>query len=241
MPVHSPVISFGQPGRLQLRRAMMLQRLDRAGGEHHHQREAHIGRAEILHDDARQGERQALAAMLGRAGERAPAALDIAAIGLAEAGRQGDALGRPFRADLVADPVERREFARREGARALDDRIDQIGRRFGERVVAGQLVHADDVAEQELLFLDRRPVAHPRSPAALCLSGAAIARRGERAKHPHPALWARGDRRGGAADRGGSSRSRCRPRRSTASPPMRPMARRWRESTKRREGRASTR
>ena len=41
-------------------------------------------------------------------------------------------------------------------AGAFEDRIDQIGRRLGESVVPGQLVHADHVAEQESLFLDRR-------------------------------------------------------------------------------------
>ena len=37
-------------------------------------------------------------------------------------------------------------------AGALDDRIDHIAGRFGEAVVAGQLVHADDVPEQEFLL-----------------------------------------------------------------------------------------
>jgi hypothetical protein len=46
------------------------------------------------------GERQALAAMFDRAGKRAPAAFDIGAIGFLEARRHGDAVGRPFRADL---------------------------------------------------------------------------------------------------------------------------------------------
>ena len=84
-------------------------------------------------------------------------------------------VGRPSRADLVADPVERRELARRERARALEDRVDQVRRRLGERIVAGKLVDADDMLEQEALVGDGRRVGHAGSPTLRGWS-AAIAR-----------------------------------------------------------------
>ena len=70
------------------------------------------------------------------------------------------ALGRPFRADLVADPVERRELARRELARALDDRVDQVGLASAKALCAGQLVDPDDMLEQETLFGGGRRIGH---------------------------------------------------------------------------------
>ena len=162
---------LGQPGRLQVGRAMMLQRLDCAGGQHHAEREAHIGRAQILHDDDGEGQRQTLPAEFGGARDRPPTALDIAAIGLSKPLRHGDALGRPARADLVADPVQRREHARSELAGALDDRIDHIVRRLGELIVACQFLHADDVADQEFLLLDGRGVGHGGLSTLRCWNG----------------------------------------------------------------------
>ena len=52
---------------------------------------------------------------------------------------------------------------------ALDDRVDQVGRRFGEGVAAGQLVDPDDMAEHELLFVDGRRVGHGGSSPAVAL------------------------------------------------------------------------
>ena len=144
---------FRQPDRLQFGRAVMPERLDRARRQHHHQREAHIGRAQILHQHGGEDQGQALAAMLGGAGQGAPAAVDIGLVGLAEARRHGHALGRPFGADLVADPVQRRELARRELAGALDDRVDQVS-------VVDEVGDADDMFEQEFLFLRGRRVGH---------------------------------------------------------------------------------
>ena len=74
--------------------------------------------------------------------------------------------GDHLRADLVADPVQRRELARGERAGALEDRVDQVRRRLGEGIVAGQLVDADDMVEQEALFVDGRRVGH-RAPRTL--------------------------------------------------------------------------
>ena len=87
-----------QPGLLaDRRRAVMAQRLDRAGRQHHAPARSPCSpsRDPPSPPSARR-QRQALAAIFGRAGERAPAALDIGAIGLPEPRRQGHALGRPF-------------------------------------------------------------------------------------------------------------------------------------------------
>ena len=69
----------------------------------------------------------------------------------------------------------------------------------------------------------RAAIAHG-GPLHVARWTAAIARRRWRAnQHPRPAVRRRGDRRSGAADRSPASRSRCRPRPSTASPPTPPM------------------
>ena len=145
----------------------MLQGLDRARGEHHDQGEAHIGRTQILHDDRRKAQRQSLAAIFDRSGERAPAGLDISAIGFAISRRHLHALRRPARPDLIADPVQRGEFAGGEGSGTVDDRVDDVRTGFGEGVAARQFVQLDDMSEQEFLFVDRRLVAHgvPRKVA----------------------------------------------------------------------------
>jgi hypothetical protein len=158
---------LGQPLRLQLGRAVMDQRLDRAGREHHAKRQRHIGRAQILHQHRREGQRQALPAKAGRAGQRAPAALDIGLIGGAEAGRHRHAFWRPPGADLVAGPVQRRELARGQRAGPVDDRLDDVRARLREAVVAGQFVHADDMLQKEFLLGRRRPVARHRGSAWL--------------------------------------------------------------------------
>ena len=220
----------------------MAQRLDRAGRQHHHQREAHVGRAEILHHHGREAQRQALAAIFGRPGQRAPAALDIGAIGLPEARRHGHAVGRPFGADLVADPVQRRELARGE-LRRRRRRSRRPGRASPRRRRCRRPARRSRRCGGAGTSVLRRAACRSWEVRRTLRgwNGRYSARAVMRAKHPRPALRPGGDRRGGAADRATGSRSRCRPRRSTASPPTPPTARRSRASTRPRAGRASIR
>ena len=104
---------------------MRRQRLDRADIEERAKREAHIGR--VPHLQHRGGERQwqALSAMLGREGERVPAALDVVAIGFLEAGGGAHHAVLERAALLVADAVQRRQHAARELRRLLEDGVDR--------------------------------------------------------------------------------------------------------------------
>ena len=129
--------------------------------------------AEILEHHRRQRQRQPLPAMLHRSGERAPAALDIGAIGRAIAIGHRDAFRRPFGADLVSEPAQRREFALGEGADSFEDRIDGVGRSVGKPLLPRQLVQLDDMLEQEPLVGDRCCVGHGwfESPALASIRG----------------------------------------------------------------------
>ncbi len=132
MPVHSPVTSLRQVGRLQFRAGVRLQRLDRPLAQHHAQAERHVGAGQLLLHRARQHERQALPAVRRGRAEPGPATLDITRIGVGETGRQGDdVVGQP-RAGLVAGGVQRREDVLRQLRRLAENGVDQVGRRAVE-------------------------------------------------------------------------------------------------------------
>ena len=114
-------------------------------GEHLLQREAHR-------------RRQALAAVLGIAGHRRPAALAELVVGFLEAlGRAHDAV-LVGAALLVAGAIEREQHVLAELGRLLEDRLDGVGRGV---LVARQLGEARDVehfVEHEGDVLHRRLV-----------------------------------------------------------------------------------
>ena len=62
----------------------------------------------------------------------------------------------------AVNPVQRREFAGRECPRPVDDRLDHVRARFREPVVAGELVHADDMLQEEFLLRHGRRVGRHR-------------------------------------------------------------------------------
>ena len=64
------------------------------------------------------------------------------------------AVGRPFRADRIAFAVERRPFAARELADALQHRLDHVGAGSGEAFGRAQFGDADDMLQHETLVGD---------------------------------------------------------------------------------------
>ena len=178
----------------------------------------------------------------GGPGQRAPAALDI---GRDRLRGSPAAWSRP-RATICAPTSSPIRFSGANSPAANAPAPSTIastrsGVASAKRIVAGQLVDADDMAEQESLFVDGRRVGHAGPRTLRCWNGGYSAARVSAQNTRVLPYGPRGDRRGGAADRAPAGRSRCRPRPSTASPPTPPTARRSRASTRPRAGRASTR
>ena len=129
---------LGEVARLLLVAAMMIERLDRAHRQHRQQVEGHVGGAEIFQHIAGEREGQALPAIFLGRGDRVPALLDIELVGLGEAvGQPHDAVFEP-RALEIADPVERRPFARGQRGDPLDNCFDQVRLGGGETLACGQ-------------------------------------------------------------------------------------------------------
>src|SRR3546814_2084892 len=81
-----------------------------------------------------------------------PAALDIGLVRGGEAIGHHHALRSPARAHGIAQPVERRPFARGKRADPVEHRIDHVRAGAGEARLGRQRLDADDVIEHEALI-----------------------------------------------------------------------------------------
>ena len=167
--VHRPrPFAADQPGEVDVllrRAAVMADRFDRADGEHWEQAKGHVGGAEVLDHIGRQGEGQALAAEVRIARDRVPTLFDIVLIGLGKARGQRDDAVRQYRTLLVADPVERRPFARSELADALDNGRDHVRAGSREPVVRGKVFDPSIDPDREDLVGSVGSIVHRRAPA----------------------------------------------------------------------------
>ena len=151
---------LGEVALLQFRAGVGGERLDRALGQHHAQRESHVGGGELfLHGD-RDGEGQALAAMRFRHAKARPASLHILAIGLHEAGGQRHHAVVQFCVSLVAALVERREHVGGQLAGFGQDRVHHVRRGVGIGGQCGEARQIGDHVEHETLFGGGGGVGH---------------------------------------------------------------------------------
>ncbi len=140
--------------------AMRENGLHRARCQDRAKREAHIGRAQIFEHDKGKRVRQALPAKASGAVDRSPAAFDIGLIGSFEPRwHRHPAIG-PFGIARITYPVERGPFARRDRARAFENRINHVGRCLRERRMFGKFSDARHGVENEALFGNWRCVGH---------------------------------------------------------------------------------
>ncbi len=140
---------LGQINLLLLLRAVRVERLDGPNIEQRAKREAHIRRVPHLEHGGGERHGQALAAMLGREGERVPAALDVFGVSLLEAvGGAHDAVLEPARLP-VADAVERRQHAAGELARLFQHGVHHIRARLLAARQPRDLVDAGDLGQRE--------------------------------------------------------------------------------------------
>ena len=151
-------------GALLLFAAVLLERLDRADGQHREQGEGEIGRAEILQHAAGQGERQALAAEFRRAADRVPPLCDIVLVGALETVRQADHAVFKHCAFLVADAAQRRPFPGGESADAFDDRLHHLGLGGGEAFAGGQLRDSGALRDRQQQVFGRGDIVSHAEP-----------------------------------------------------------------------------
>ena len=151
---------LGQIFLLELGRAVMLERFDRADTQHREQVERHIGCSEILEHVAGQREGQALAAKLCRTRDRVPALFDIVLIGCGEAVGQRDNSVLELCALEIANPVQRRPFTRGEFADTTDDGLDHVGLCSGELFRLGKLFDPGVYANGKQLVLGGGGIGH---------------------------------------------------------------------------------
>ena len=118
--------------------------------------ERDIGRADHLlgHLGDRLGD--ALAAIFGIGGKRAPAAVAELGIGFPEARRCADDAVFERAALDIADPVEREQDLLRDACRLLQDRVGQIGREFAQRLQPTEPVILVELVQHELHVAQRR-------------------------------------------------------------------------------------
>jgi len=136
------------------------QRFNRAGSEHVDEGEAHIGRAQILHDHRRQRERQPLSAERFGASERAPAICHKCVIGCPETFRHGDDTIVPSCPDRVAQAQEGSIFPLGERGGALHDRIHHVLAGCREARIGTDFGNTRDMVEQKTLFSDGGGIGH---------------------------------------------------------------------------------
>ncbi len=135
-----------------------MERLDGADIEQGAKGEAHIRRIPHLENRGGQRDRQALAAMLGREGERVPAALDVFGVGFLEAvGRAHDTVLEPARLP-VADAVERRQHATGELGGFFQHGIHHIRGRLLAVRQPRDLVDTGDLGQREAHIGERRGI-----------------------------------------------------------------------------------
>ena len=139
---------------------MVIERLDRADGQHGQEREAHVGRTQRFQHARRQREREPLSAELRRPGDGAPALLDKAAICLGIAGRRGDHAVHAARTLGIADSVERSPFPGGKCTNPLGNRLDHVRRRRAVAFIGGQLVNSGADAHGKDLVFGRGDKAH---------------------------------------------------------------------------------
>ena len=146
--------------RLLLVGAVGLQQLDRSEGQERAQRKRHACRAPHFEDRGGERQRQALAAVIGGGGKPAPAAFDIAGIGLAKSRRGAHDTVFEDAADTVGRLVQRRQRARREPCRLAEDRFDKVRVRRAVTGQRGQLADPRHLLQHKAHLGDRGGVGH---------------------------------------------------------------------------------
>jgi hypothetical protein len=135
---HSPVATF--PGtRLQRVAAVVLEALVGAVQQAGRHGPAVVGGAEHLVQRGLQHRRQALAAVLGRAGQRRPAGLPEGLVGVPKPRCHGDAACFKARADLIPIPVQGRDHLADELAGLVEHLAHQVRVHLGEGAQGLQL------------------------------------------------------------------------------------------------------
>ena len=124
------------------RRPVRLQRLDRGQRQHGTQAEGHVGGVDGLKGRQFQRLGQLLAAGVGGGGQAGPAALGELAIGVGKARCRRHVSVGEGRALLVADPVQRGQYAFRKLRCGLQHRAQQVGVIVGEGTGGRDLVDA---------------------------------------------------------------------------------------------------
>jgi hypothetical protein len=137
-------------------------RLDRALAEDRAKAKGHIGGVPHFLHGGGERQRQTLTTVLGRGGDRAPAAIDPLAIGRGKACCGLDAVG--FEADTfaVACFVQGREHVAGEFCAFFEHGLDQIGRQIGKITCAGQGFEANNLVQQKSHVADGGTIGHKR-------------------------------------------------------------------------------
>ena len=176
MPIHSPETSFGRYFAFSASLACLsiasTAPMVSVGPMPNAMRAAvpHFERRDAEHD------RQALAAMSGRPGQRVPAAVDPAPVELLPAGRRGHRGIPEDGAVLVADLVERRDLLGGEAAGLGEDGVDQILGQVAEKPGVERRLEAGDMLQRERDLIDGRAI-HEFVPATAANLERAKARR----------------------------------------------------------------
>src|SRR5690606_37778975 len=139
----------------ELRQVALLQVVGAVGGDRLHRSLGQEGAdaergtgavPQLLHGEAER-DWQSLAAVLGAAGERAPAGFDPAGVGLATSARRRYLAVREAVALDVAGPVERRHHLGGEPARLVEHRIDYVAGKVGKHAAVNEVAEARDLVE----------------------------------------------------------------------------------------------
>ena len=152
-----------QIGRLQLRRGMRGDQLDRRHGEQRAEPEGHRRPAPDLDQRRVERIRQALAAPFGGSGQPVPTGRRPIAIGVFPSGGHRHRAVLERRTVRVADAVERRDHSVGEFPRFLGDRRDQIVAEVAKKALAARRLQPSDVIEREQDIGDRGGIRHEPS------------------------------------------------------------------------------
>ena len=173
--------------------AVLVDRDAGAVGQSRVQRERHVRRLQHLFDEHGEGVGQTLPAKFRVARQRAPAALHVGAIRVAEPGRRAHRPVLEGAAFLVARPEQRKHHVLAQLRRLFEHRVDQVARRLLESGQGREFTFgAEKLVQHELHVPHRRlvgghgsqspegwftgPVPRPRAGLATC-SGSSGRRR----------------------------------------------------------------
>ena len=159
VPDHCAVTRCGSSSAFHRSSRELAEHVDGALRQQRRECERLVGRAQHLLDREADGRREAAPAVLGVAGHPAPPRVDVLLVRLRPTvGRAHRPVGLQRRTLLVTDAVEGREHVRGEPAGFLEHASDRVGIRVRERLVSRDSPEIDDVVEDEVDVLERRPV-----------------------------------------------------------------------------------